>query len=144
MEQGHKGDIQSKLDEAKECLNLASAYLDNLKDKAYIYAESALYKEEVDQMLSELFPIDEKEDSDRKRANVQKVKNEYQIAYMMPDIKQYRDTAWGAINAMSDMLTHTQPIRNTKNYQENRWGLVMGGHPVFDKFVKMINDRVSV
>lgn len=140
----HKGNIQYKLEEAKQCLSLASKYLCSLDEMAYKYAEAALYKEEIDHMLSELFPFDEKEDSERKRANIEKLKSEYQICYMMPDIKQYRNTAWGAINAMSDMLTHNKPIRNTKNFEENRWGTIMNGHPVFDKFVKMINDRVGV
>ena len=53
----------------------------------------------------------------------------------MPDIKKFRGTAWGAINAMADMVGHTAPNRQTKNYQENNWGRIMNGHVLMDAMV---------
>ena len=59
------------------------------------------------------------------------------VCYYAPDIRQFRGTAWGAINAASDLATHSMPHRNTKNYAENNWGRIMDGHAVIDKAARL-------
>lgn len=59
------------------------------------------------------------------------------ICYYAPDIKRFRGTAWGAINAASDLATHSMPHKNTKNYAANNWGRIMDGHAIIDKAVKL-------
>ena len=54
------------------------------------------------------------------------------------------NTAWGAVNAMSDVVTHSAPKRNTANYAENRWGKIMDGHAIFDQFCSLVNQKISV
>ena len=88
-------------------------------------------------MLSEWFPVSE-EDSDRKKAGVKKMKDQFMIAYYMPDIAKFRGTAWGVINAASDML-HNAPLRQTKNYQANQFGRIIAGHPLVDMVTASCN-----
>jgi phage/plasmid-like protein (TIGR03299 family) len=139
----HVGDMQSKLEEAKFCLQMADRYMQNLDIEADKLANAKLYKEQIDEILDELYPIDEN-DSDRKKRNVQAEKDSFYIAYFMPDIEKFRDTAWGAINAMSDVVTHSSPKRNTNSFNENRWGKIMDGHVLFDRFVELVNKKISV
>lgn len=139
----HVGDIQSKLEEAKLCLQLADKYMRGLDEEADRLANATLYREQIDEILNELFPIED-DATERKKRNVQAMKDNFYVAYFMPDIAQFKDTAWGAVNAMSDMITHATPKRNTASYNENRWGKIMEGHALFDQFVNLVNKKIAV
>ena len=139
----HIGNMQSKLEEAKLCLQLADKYMKGLNEEADRFANATLYKEQIDEIFNEMFPIDD-DTTERKKNNINEFKNEYYMCYLRPDIAQFMNTAWGAINAMSDVVTHSAPKRNTTNYAENRWGKIMDGHVMFDQFVNLINQKISV
>ena len=139
----HVGDMQSKLEEAKLCLSMADKYMKNLDIEADRLANAKLYKEQIDEILDEMFPIDDN-DTDRKKQNVQSVKDSFYVAYFMPDILKFGESAWRAVNAMSDMVTHSAPKRNTSSYEENRWGKIMDGHVMMDQFVELVNKKISV
>lgn len=139
----HVGDIEAKLEEAKMCLALADEYMYNLGIEAEKLANVTLRREQIDEILNEMFPVDDLT-SERKKSNIQQIKDEFYIAYFMPDIEKFRETAWGAINAMSDCVTHTAPKRNTVDFYNNRWGKVMEGHPMIDQFVDLVRAKVAV
>lgn len=139
----HVGDIESKLEEAKMCLELADEYMYNLGIEAEKLANTALRREQIDEILNEMFPVDDMT-SERKKSNIQQIKDEFYIAYFMPDIEKFIGTAWGAINAMSDCVTHTAPKRNTTDFYKNRWGKVMEGHPMIDQFVDLVRAKAAV
>ena len=139
----HVGDMQSKLEEAKLCLQMADKYMQNLDIEADRLANATLRKEQIDEILDELFPVDDN-DSDRKKQNVQSAKDSFYVAYFMPDILKFGESAWRAVNAMSDFVTHSTPKRNTKSYNENRWGKIMDGHAIMDQFVELVNKKISV
>lgn len=139
----HIGNMEDKLEEARHCLGMANIYMDSLNNEADRLANIKLDYEQINEILDQMFPVTEK-DTDRKRANVEKVKDNYSICYFMPDIAKFRGTAWGAVNAMSDMVGHSAPNRNTANYEENRWGKIMDGHAWLDEFVKLVNAKVGV
>ena len=61
----------------------------------------------------------------------------------MPDIQQFEDSAWKAVNAMSDIVTHAAPQRASATYNENRWGKLMDGHPIMDQFVTLVNKKIA-
>ena len=139
----HIGDMQSKLEEAKLCLQLADKYMDNLAIEAERLANTKLYKEQIDEILNEMFPVEE-DASERKKNNVKELKNQYYMCYVQPDIAKFIGTAYGAVNAMSDLVTHSSPKRNTANFNENRWGKIMDGHALLDQFVSLVNQKISV
>ena len=139
----HVGDMQSKLEEAKLCLQMADKYMQNLDIEAERLANAKLYREQIDEILDEMFPIEDN-DSDRKKQNVQSVKDSFYVAYFMPDILKFGESAWRAVNAMSDMVTHSTPKRNTSSYEENRWGKIMDGHAMMDQFVELVNQKIAV
>ena len=61
----------------------------------------------------------------------------------MPDIAKFEDSAWKAVNAMSDVITHSDPKRNTATFNENRWGKIMDGHVMFDQFVTLVGKKAA-
>lgn len=139
----HVGDMQSKLEEAKLCLRLADAYMTSLDEEADRLANAKLYEEQIAEILDEMFPIDDKA-SERKKNNVLQFKNNFWTAYNMPDIAKFENSAWKAINSMSDVITHAEPQRATKTYNENRWGKIMDGHVILDQFMNLVNKRIAV
>lgn len=130
----HTGDINKKLAEAEATLELANRYMVKLDEEAYKLANTTVREDWLNDMLKAWFPVEEN-DSDVKKRNVQRMKDEFMVAYMMPDIKQFRGTAWGVVNAASDML-HNEPSRKTKNYEENNWSRIIVGHPLLDMITK--------
>ena len=58
--------------------------------------------------------------------------------YNAPDINNCRETKYGAMMAITDMVAHTAPNRMTSKWSENTWGKIMTGHPVVDEFYNRI------
>ena len=139
----HMGDMQSKLEEAKLCLQLADKYMRGLDEEADRLANAILYREQIDEILNELFPVED-DASERKKRNIQAMKDDFYVAYFMPDILKFGESAYRAVNAMSDVVTHATPKRNTASYAENRWGRIMDGDAIFDQFVNLVNKKISV
>ena len=138
----HVGDMQSKLEEAKLCLRMADSYMANLDVEADRLASAKLYREQIEEILDEMFPVDDNA-SERKKNNIVQFKNQFWTAYSMPDIQKFDESAWKAVNAMSDVITHSAPRRNTASYNENRWGKIMDGHMLFDQFNNLINKKIA-
>lgn len=133
----HTGDLQGKMHEARVCLQMANAYMGELAKEAERLANTTVTRAQLDQILEELFPVDESS-SQREKENVKKLKDEFMICYFAPDILKFRGTAWGAVNAMSDMISHNAPRRKTANYRENNWGRIMDGHVLMDKICEKV------
>ena len=133
----HMGNIEQKMQEARMCLQLADAYMDGLGDYANKLANKTINDEELDKILNEMFPVEEN-DSERKKTMAKKAKDEFMVCYWRPDIAQFLNTAWGVVNAMSDMVSHSEPLRNTANYRENNWGRIMDGHKMLDKLSSLV------
>ena len=133
----HTGDMASKMHEARVCLEMASAYMNDLSPTADRLANTTVTRDRLREILDEMFPVTE-DSTDRERQNIQKLKNEYMVCYFAPDILRFRGTAWGAVNAMSDMIYHNAPRRKTANYRENNWARIMDGHVMLDKFVSLV------
>lgn len=134
----HMGDMESKLMEAKETLGLANNYMKALDEAADKFANTKITDAEIEKVLNDLFPVDLVKDTPRKINNVKELKDNFYICYMMPDIAKFRNTQWGVINAMSDMVTHMSPARRTETYQENNWGRIINGHPFMDALTKTL------
>ena len=132
----HTESIHDRLSEAQDCLFHANKYMDKLAVYAEAAADTRLWDSDIREIVNELFPVSEKA-TEREKNNVKKCKDEFMICYYAPDIAKFRGTAWGAINAVSDMVSHNMPHRNTQNYAENNWSRIMDGHALMDKMVKL-------
>ena len=67
----HTGDIQTKLHEARMCLDMANKYMDKLAVYADQLANKTVKDEEIAKILDEMFPVTE-ESSDREKRNAEK------------------------------------------------------------------------
>lgn len=134
----HMGNIQEKLEEAKHTLGLAENYLTALDEEANRLVDIKVSDAELEKIFDLMFPINYETDSARKINNIINLKTNLFHCYDAPDIKQYKGTVYGVVNAATDMVAHTAPNRLSANYQENNWGKIMTGHPFVDTIHKKL------
>ena len=137
----HVGDINGKIEEARQVLGLADKYMKELNVFADKLANTSLPFEKAKEIVNELFPIS-KDDSDREKRNMQKCRDDIMVCYFAPDILKYQNTAYGLVNAVTDWAGHKTPLRNTKSYQENNFGRILDGHPIVDAVVEKVSALV--
>ena len=71
--------------------------------------------------------------------NVNKLRSDMETRYFdAPDLKGLGSNAYRFINAVSDFATHAEPIRRTKNYQENLFMRTYEGNPVIDRAYQLV------
>ena len=133
----HMGRMEDKLHEAEVTLGLAEQYMDDLSVVAERLANVSLNNDEIRAIVEEMFPMND-DSPERTKANMQKAKTEFMVAYYMPDIEKFRNTAWGILNACSDFATHASPQRNTTTYQERNFERIIYGHPMLDALLKRV------
>lgn len=139
----HKGTVLSKLEEAKYQLGMASTYMKHLEEEADRLANLRFTEEQFRDLVDALFP--EKDGAtERQQKNVQTMKDGIIACYFAPDILQFQNTAWGAMNAFTDYAGHAAPIRKSKNFTENRFGNIISGHTLVDKAYSNILELTAV
>lgn len=137
----HSGNIEGKLEEAREALELSEIYMEELNKQAERWANVTVDEDALQKVLTTLFP--EKADATaRQKENVQKQKDDFMICYFSPDIAKFRGSAWGVLNAASDYATHREPMRKTSEFEANRWGKIMDGDALMDKCAELFATAV--
>jgi len=134
----HTTNVQSRIDEAKQVLGLAARYEVELADFAEAMAKKRLEDIQLKAILNSIFDPKDAKATDLQKRNAEECKTAFYICYAAPDIAKFQGTAWGAINAMSDLVGHSLPHRNTQSYAENNWGRIMEGHTLLDQMVAAV------
>ena len=127
----HTGNIQSKLEEARETLRLAKAYTEEMARQADILANTTITENDIQQTLDVVYPLTE-DMTPRQQENVKDMRNGLIYCMISPDILKFKGTAWNFVQAASDWSTHSAPKRMTANYQENNFSKVLDGNVVLD------------
>lgn len=133
----HRGNVTAKLDEARQTLELADLYLKKLDEEADRLANSKMTDGQIEKAVNDLFEIKDNA-TDRQKRTVEEAKTEIMVCMLRPDLAQFLNTKWGFVNAVSDYVGHADPVRQTKNWQENRWGNIIGGHALLDKALAVV------
>ncbi len=134
----HTSSVQSKLEEARETLGLAQLYMEELNNKAEELATYKISDSELEKIENLLFAYNAEKDSKKKCTVMEDQKEAFHLCYLAPDLFDYRNTAWGVVNAMADFVDHSKPARLTENYQENNWSNIMNGHKLLDRCYDLV------
>lgn len=134
----HKGDIKSKLDEAKKTLLLAEFYMDKLRVEAERLNKIKLSDHKILEYIDMLLPLPENPSKLQKR-NVQQLRGDMQLRYFeAPDLEHVGKNAYRFINAVSDFATHSKPLRETATFRENLFMRTMEDNPLIDKTYDLV------
>lgn len=133
----HCGNISMKMEEARETLRLSDIYLQNLAEQAERMADKKMTEGEIENAIDTIIALPE-DATDRQKATAKKVKDEIVMCMLSPDLVQFLNTQWGFVNAVSDYVGHSEPLRKTATFDERRWYKIIGGHPMFDTAVATV------
>lgn len=134
----HAGDIQGKLQEAKDTLLLADRYMDSLGKEFENLRMKSMTDKQVMEYIEVLLPVEEDGTMKQKR-NIEHLREDLKMRYFdAPDLQDVGKNAYRFINAVSDFATHAQPLRKTANYKENLFARTVEGNPMIDKAYQMV------
>lgn len=134
----HTGDIQNKMQEAKNTLLLAETYMDSLGKEFENLRMKKLNDKQVMEYIEILLPIEDGSTPQQIR-NMKRLQEDMKARYFdAPDLKGVGKNAYRFVNAVSDFATHAEPLRKTANYKENLFAKTMEGNPVIDKAYRMV------
>lgn len=135
----HTGDIQSKMQEAKDTLFLAEKYMDSLGKEFETLRMKKLTDKQVLDYIEILLPIDE-DATLQQRKNLKRLQEDMKMRYFdAPDLKEVGNNAYRFMNAVSDFATHAAPLRKTANYKENLFAKTMDGNPLIDRAYQLVS-----
>lgn len=134
----HTGDVQGKMEEAKQTLFMAEKYMSRLGREFENLRKIELTDRQVMDYIKLLLPYENEDNSFHVR-NINRLREDMQKRYFdAPDLKDVGNNAYRFVNAVSDFATHSEPIRRTKNFKENLFSRTVEGNPLIDKAYQML------
>ena len=135
----HTGDIQGKLEEAKDTLFKAESYMDNLGKEFEALRMKKMTDKQILDYIEILLPLDEENATAQQKKNIIRLQEDMKMRYFdAPDLKDVGNNAYRFINAVSDFATHAAPLRKTANYKENVFSRTVEGNPLIDRAYQMV------
>ena len=134
----HTGNIQGKIQEARETLFMADKYMENLGAEFEQLRRQKVTDAQVRDYVEQLLPM-EKEPTPIQGKNILRLREDMMKRYYdAPDLKKVGNNAYRFINAVSDFATHAEPLRRTANYKENLFSRTIDGNPLIDKAYQLV------
>lgn len=134
----HTGNIQDKIQEAKDTLFMAEEYMDCLGLEFEQLRRQKITDEQVKEYIELLLPM-EKNPTSIQSKNIIKLRKDMERRYYdAPDLQKVGNNAYRFINAVSDFATHSNPLRRTANYNENLFARTVDGNPLIDRAYQLV------
>ena len=133
----HTENVMSRVHEARETLMLAEKYMGELGRGIDALTKIKLSDKKVGEFMQELFPVSGDMPEVQKKNNRRLLDDLQQRYWEAPDLVYVGKNAYRFVNAVSDFATHADPIRKTKNYNENLFLRTVEGNALIDKAYKM-------
>ena len=136
----HTGDIAGKIREADMTLELSENYLTQVQEDYVRLARIKYTEQQVNSFWEQLFPI-EKDASVTAKNNAERKRDQMRVAYNADDLGNFRGTAFGVVNAVSNVVNNAEPLRMTDSYFGNLFDKVTNGHPLLDKAYELVTAK---
>lgn len=134
----HTGNIQDKIQEARDTLFMAEEYMDCLGAEFEQLRRQKMTDVQVKEYINLLLPM-EKDSTQLQSKNIVRLREDMMKRYYdAPDLQTVGNNAYRFINAVSDFATHANPLRRTVNYNENLFARTIDGNPLIDRAYQLI------
>lgn len=118
----HVQNAESKLEEARETLKLSADYMAELNAMAERFAKMKISDKQLEKVTKYLFPIPEDTAINPfKRRTLEDQRAAFLAAHAQDDNANFRGTAWGLINAYTDLITHKEPAGKREDRFEGKF-----------------------
>ena len=134
----HTENVLLRVQNARETLQLANSYMAELGKGIYDLTNIKLSDRKVQEFISEFFPVTEDLTDGQRKNNLRLQEDLKARYYNAPDLSWVGKNGWRFVNAVSDFATHADPIRKTRNYNENLFLRTAEGNPMIDRAYKMV------
>lgn len=125
----HTNSLSRRLEAAKEVLLAQTKYLEELKTTAESLAVKPFSKDNFEAYLAKKFPQDAAL-SDVQRARNQVMINDILAAYGAADVENFKNTAYGAVLAVTDFESHKPQFKQTAGMELKNIKTVIKGMPL--------------
>lgn len=116
----HTKNVESRMAIASESLHKISDYMNSFKQKAELFAQQKVDATQVTKFLNYMFP--EKEGmSDNALIKLEDEKAKFLKAYNSEDNQNFKGSAWGLLNGLTDYITHKEFKRKVELPEEKRF-----------------------
>ncbi len=136
----HTENVMSRISEARETLLLAERYMDELGRGIATLSKIALSDRKAEELMGSFFPVTLDMPEAQRKNNMRLLDDMRHRYWDAPDLVDIGNNGYRFVNAVSDFATHADPIRRTKNYQENLFLRTVEGNSMIDKAFKMVLD----
>jgi len=133
----HTENVMSRVHEARETLMLAETYMGELGKGIDALSRIRLSDRKVLEFMAEFFPVDSDMPEAQRKNNLRLLNDMKRRYFDAPDLAHVGRNGYRFVNAVSDFATHADPIRRTKNYEENLFMRTIEGNAMIDKAYKM-------
>ena len=134
----HTENVMSRVHEAEETLGLAEKYMSELGRGIDELSKIRLSDKKVMQLMQDFFPVTNDLPDVQRKNNLRLLDDMKQRYWAAPDLSYVDRNGYRFVNAISDFATHADPIRKTKNYNENLFLRTVEGNPMIDKAYRMV------
>lgn len=116
----HTKNVESRMAIASESLHKISDYMNSFKQKAELFAKQKVDATQITKFLNYMFP--EKEGmSDKALIKLEDEKAKFLKAYNGEDNQNFKGSAWGLLNGLTDYITHKEFKRKVELPEEKRF-----------------------
>jgi phage/plasmid-like protein (TIGR03299 family) len=143
----HTANVEAKLADARRTLGIAWRYYDELEAIGARLISERMGEGEFERFLARLVPLPEprpdRSDGGRAVRNAERVREAIRSAYRTaPDLADIRGTRWGALQAVTSYVDHTQPTRQTagRTHAEARFERATEPQPLKDGALQLLTE----
>ncbi|MEH2940198.1 DUF932 domain-containing protein [Lawsonibacter sp. JLR.KK007] len=134
----HTENVMLRVHEAEETLGLAEKYMSELGRGIDTLSQIKLPDRKIMELMQEFFPVTADMPEVQRKNNLRLLEDMKMRYWDAPDLSSVGKNGYRFVNAVSDFATHSNPIRKTKNYNENLFLRTVEGNPMIDKAYKMV------
>lgn len=143
----HTARVQARLADARRTLGIAWRYYDELEKLGNQLLGERIGESEFERFLSRLVPLPapqpDRSDGGRAVRNAERVREAIRNAYRFAaDLDNVRNTRWGALQAVTAYVDHTQPTRQTagRTHSEARFERATEPHALKDRALALLTE----
>ena len=129
----HTSNIMERIDDARTTLQFAERYMGEMGKGVDELVHKRLTDKKVMEYMAEFFPVTADMSPVQQKNNLTMLNDMKRRYFDAPDLQHVGKNAYRFINAVSDFATHAEPIRRTKNYDENLFVKTVEGNPMIDR-----------
>lgn len=134
----HVGDIGGKLSDARYTLLYADQYMSELGRAIDRLNQKKMSDRQVYEAIEALFPIADHATEQQKK-NVVRLREEAKSRfYDAPDLQHVGKNTYRFVNAISDLATHSKPLKERTNYRENLFARTVDGNTLIDRAYELV------